>query len=85
MKKEYSLHHTHPQSRFHGGNEVLLPKKFHNAWHTLFGNMRGAEIIVFVREINKRMEYSNKITAHEIVELQKEVKDIGIYEYERGV
>ena len=85
MKKEYSNHHAHPQSRFHGGNEVLLPKKFHSAWHTLFGNMRGREIELFIKQILLTMEYANKITAHDIVQLQEEVKEYGLYEHERGL
>ncbi len=78
-----SNHHSRPQSRFQGGNEVLLPKKFHSAWHLLFGNMRGKEIELFIVEVNKLMEYKDKITAHELEELRKEVKELGIYEYER--
>ncbi len=85
MKKEYSNHHARPQSRFTGGNEVLLPKKFHSAWHLLFGNMCGREIELFIKEVNKLMLIKDKITAGELEEIRKEVKAIGIYEYERGM
>lgn len=81
--KEYSNHHERPRSRFKGGNEVLLPKKFHKSWHELFLNLTEREIELFVKEINVKMKTQKKITPNEIVKIREEIKAIGIYDYER--
>lgn len=89
MKEKFSTHHELPRSRFKGGNEVLLPKLFHTAWHELFLNLQGVEIEMFVGEINWRMKTQKKITAKEIVELRERIKalkpgEVFVYLYMNG-
>ncbi len=81
MKHEYSSHHTFPQSRFEDSSEVLLPKKFHQAWHTLFLNLTGREIIHFIERLNILMEMKDKITAGELEQLRNEIKAMKIYQW----
>lgn len=53
-KNDPSKHHIIPQSRG-GGNEQenvkIFPKRFHNLWHDLFGNLTPLESIQFIREV----------------------------------
>jgi hypothetical protein len=78
-KHEYNSHHVFPSSRYEDDNQVLLPKKFHTAWHTLFGNMTGREIIHFIERLNILMSLKDKITAGELEQLRQEIKAMKIY------
>jgi hypothetical protein len=81
LKKEYSSHHIFPQSRFDDENTVLLPKKFHTAWHTLYLNLTGREIIYFTERLNILMMVKSKITAGELEQLRNEIKAMKIYQW----
>jgi len=53
-KNEPSRHHVIPESRGGGsnkGNIKILPKKFHDTWHNLFGNLTPLEAIRFIKEV----------------------------------
>jgi hypothetical protein len=80
-KHEYSQHHIFPQSRFDDENTVLLPKKFHTAWHTLFLNLTGREIMHFIERLNILMMLKSKITAGELEQLRNEIKAMKIYRW----
>lgn len=81
MKKEHSSHHVFPQSRFKDSHEVLLPKKFHSAWHTCFANLTGKEIVYFIERLNILMQIKTKITAGELEQLREETKAMKIYQW----
>ena len=44
------------------GNTVLLPERFHNAYHTLFFNLTPTETIEFILWLNSEMWSRQKIT-----------------------
>ncbi len=48
-----TLHHIRPQSRGgkDGNNLVTLPEKFHQALHTMFGNLTPEESVRFIEEV----------------------------------
>jgi len=74
MKKHGSGHHF-PVCRSRGGERtVLIPKTFHQAWHTLFENLNADEVIYFLGEIMYLMETQNRVSSEEIEKLRKEVK-----------
>jgi len=81
VKHEHSNHHVFPQSRFFASDEVLLPKKFHTAWHTVFGNLVGREIVYFVERLHILMVLKEKITAGELEQLRNEIKAMKIYQW----
>ncbi len=85
MGKEYarSAHHNIPSSRSKFGREVILPKKFHSAWHTLFGNLYEREIELFVQEINDLMDEVEEITNQDLAKLREEIKGMDLYEYQK--
>lgn len=70
----YTEHHWPPRSR--GGTETTeLPKAFHQAWHVLFQNMTGEEIKLFIIDMLILFEQKDKITAGELHDLRKEIKE----------
>ncbi len=62
---EYDCHHVLPRSRdprneyFKDDQIVELPKKFHAAWHVLFANLYGDEIILFLTEVFTVLEFKS--------------------------
>mgnify|MGYP000128986229 CR=1 FL=1 len=72
----YTEHHHPPKSR--GGTKTVeLPENFHDAWHTLFENLKGKELLKFIVRIHQLMDRQDKITSKEIYDLQQEVKEDG--------
>lgn len=72
MAHQYSAHHRIPSSR--GGKEtVLIPDKFHEAWHTIFGNLYGDEAIQFIIRLNALFEQEN-VSSAEIDSLRKQCR-----------
>lgn len=78
MKDRNNLHHVRPRSR--GGNNddnvVSLPRKFHETWHYLFGNMTVDEVHRFIDIImqpNRRFSGSDIQAVQNF--LKSEVKD----------
>ena len=72
-----NIHHVTPKSRLKKGEEeqtVQLPELFHTAWHRLFDNLYGKEIIEFVQRFQELMRHKNTITEKEITSLQQEIK-----------
>ena len=53
----YNRHHVTPSSRDHRHPEiktdevVKLPEKFHAAWHGLFANLYGEEVLIFLNKL----------------------------------
>ena len=81
--RKYTRHHVIPFSRYPKNckkekQEVLLPKKFHDAYHTIFANLAPIEAIDFMYWLQKKMWNSKKVTYTEIVEKQEEMKNEGI-------
>lgn len=71
----YNEHHIVPSSR--GGKETVeVHKNFHDAWHTLFGNLYGEEIQLFVKDVQVLFEQKEKINAKELHELREEIKNM---------
>lgn len=72
MKKHsnyLSRHHSIPRSR--GGNDesiVMLPPKFHEAFHYLFGNLTPEEIHIFLEIILEPGTSWNKRQLAELIE-----------------
>ena len=76
--KEYTTHHWKPKSR--GGDDkttVKLPAEFHRAWHALFQNLYGSEIIYFLTLLAEEMRESEKVTSHKISEIRSKAKEGG--------
>ncbi len=86
MGKEYpkSTHHAIPSSRSKFGREVILPKKFHSAWHTLFGNLYGREVELFVREVNELMDTEEEITNQDLAKIREGIKAMELYEFQKS-
>ncbi len=78
-----SSHHVIPSSRSKFGREVIIPDKFHKAWHSLFGNLYGKEIELFIEELNDMMDEYDKITSRDIARLREEIKGMDLYEYQK--
>ena len=73
----YTIHHITPKSRLRKGQKeqtVQLPKLFHSAWHLLFDNLYGQEIIEFIIEFQQKMRCQLLITEVEIMLLQQNIK-----------
>ena len=74
MKNHGSRHHF-PDCKSRGGDRmVTLPRKFHQAWHILFGNLNADEVMYFLNEVMFLMETQNKVSSAEIETLRREVK-----------
>ncbi len=69
---KYTKHHHPPKSRG-GTRKVKLPECFHDAWHTVFQNLKRKELITFIIELLQMMDRKDKITSKEIHELRQEV------------
>ena len=74
MKKHGSGHHFPICKSRHGKRTVVIPKAFHQAWHTLFGNLNADEIPDFLYRIMYMMETQDRVSSEEIEKLRKEVK-----------
>ena len=75
MKKVYSNHHVVPTSRGGGnGKTTLLPKLFHAAWHVVFGNLYGDELLIFVSQVNRLLE-NDTITPAQLNKLREQIKE----------
>ena len=77
VKRHSSKHHVLPRSRCqkrvdkNNDNIVILPDYFHNAWHTLVGNMTTEEAIIFFRLVMMpNISWNNKSLA----KLRDEIK-----------
>ena len=81
--RKTSSHHVIPSSRSKFGREVILPDKFHKALHSLFGNLYGKEIELFVEELNDMMDTQDEITSREIARLRETIKGMDLYEYQK--
>ncbi len=85
MGKEYkrSEHHVIPSSRSKFGKTVILPEKWHKAWHTLFGNLYGREVGLFVQEVNDLMDTQEEVTKRDLARLREQIKGMELYEYQK--
>ena len=80
-KPHGSIHHMRPISR--GGkrtpeNELTIDVDFHNAWHTLFGNLFLDEVITLIEKLwtDKSGRIQEKYLVGEFIENRKgEEKD----------
>ena len=71
----YNHHHIVPKSR--GGRKgkvIEIPVSFHQAWHTLFGNLYGEEVVDFIIWINKMFQEKDILTEQEIEEERTVIK-----------
>ena len=69
----YTEHHHPPQSR--GGTQTTeLPKKFHQSFHVVFHNLKGDELLVFIKDLLILLEEKEKITAGELHDLREAIK-----------
>ena len=87
MPKEYkkSEHHVRPTSRCpHSKKTVILPNKFHSAFHAVFGNLYEQECIIFLQEINALMEEQEEITNKDLARIREEIKAMQIYEFRKN-
>jgi len=69
----YNDHHIIPSSRG-GKRTVRLPEEFHGAWHILFQNMYGEEILLFIKDLQTLFQQKDKVSAREIHDLREEIK-----------
>jgi len=70
---KYVSHHSPPEAR--GGTETVeLPKTFHSAYHTVFQDLKGQELIRFIVELHQLMERQDKVTSREIHDLRQDIK-----------
>ncbi len=85
MKKEVktSTHHVVPSSRSKFGREVILPDKFHKAWHSIFGNLYGREVELFIQEVNDLMDERDEITKRDLARIREDIKGMEMYEYQK--
>lgn len=85
MKKEHrkTKHHVTPSSRSEFGREVILPEKFHTAWHILFGNLYDREVVLFIQEVNKLMDEADEITNKNLANIREEIKGMDLYEFQK--
>jgi hypothetical protein len=73
--REYSKHHIVPRSR--GGRQgrtIKIPATFHDAWHKVFGNLYGEELVEFIREFNELMDKSASISGTSIERLRSKIR-----------
>ncbi len=71
---KYTSHHHPPESR--GGTQTTeLPKKFHQAFHVVFHNLKGDELLVFLKELQMLLERQDKVTAGELHDLREAIKE----------
>jgi len=69
-----SEHHVIPRSR--GGNRTCsIPETFHEAWHTIFQNLKPDEIETFITKLNCLMLTRNEISWEDINFLVNQVKE----------
>ena len=74
-KHGYSSHHVRPKSRGgRNGKQIELPIKFHEAWHTIFGNLYGDETIAFLYWLNAKYEEQDILTEAEMEEERDKIK-----------
>ncbi len=78
-----SSHHAIPSSRSKFGKEVILPEKFHKAWHALFQNLYGREIELFIQEVNDLMDNQEEITKKELSKLREDIKGMELYDFQK--
>ncbi len=83
MEKEHSSHHVIPSSRSKFGREILLPEKFHKAWHSLFGNLYGREVELFIQEVNDLMDTEEEITKRDLARIREQIKGMDLYEFQK--
>lgn len=68
-------HHVIPKSR--GGRKgrvVEIPDYFHKAWHALFENLYGEEVVQFIREVNQLMNETDLITGQQLQQLRSIIR-----------
>jgi ABC-type phosphate transport system auxiliary subunit len=82
-KYEKSSHHVIPSSCSKFGREVILPKKFHSSWHSIFGNLYGREIELFVEEVNSLMDELDEITNQDLAKIRERIKSLKLYEFQK--
>ena len=74
-KSRFTHHHIIPRSR---GVDykvtVLLPEGFHDAFHTIFDNLYGAEIRMFVERLEMMMKEQDSITNADLSKLRYSIK-----------
>lgn len=72
-QRHLSNHHYIPRSR--GGTKtVAIPVKFHQAWHTIFGNLTPDESVFFLIKVIKEMTEREEICETEMETLRKRTK-----------
>lgn len=67
------VEHHHPPKSRGGGKTVELPKTFHEAFHTVFQDLKGRELITFLVRLHQMMDRQDKITSKQIHVLRQEV------------
>jgi len=83
LKNEKSNHHVTPTSRSRFGREVTLPKKFHSAWHVIFGNLYGREAELFIEEVNEMMDFEEEITNDDLRKARERTRGLELYEFQK--
>lgn len=76
-KKKIQRHHVIPRSRYNNKKVVRVPSNFHSAWHIVFENLYGMELLIFVYELSKQMETKHEISSEDIRNLRSEIKEYG--------
>ncbi len=78
--RESNRHHVIPQSRLKDNNTktILIPKTFHDAWHRVFGNLYGQEILEFISEFQKITREKDVINEADIINLWNKVKSLNL-------
>lgn len=72
---KYTRHHVVPKSRSTKAKRtVMLPEKFHDSWHGLFGNLKPHEAVRFLKEFSDLMYSQGRITNSQIQKLREKIK-----------
>jgi hypothetical protein len=70
-----SRHHVRPRSRKGKSNKLVrLPKGFHRAFHEVFGNLYGQEVVLFTKQLNMLMESKKGISGEDLEALRDHIK-----------
>jgi hypothetical protein len=76
--KKITKHHVTPRSRGGTNNDVvLIPNRYHEAWHIFFGNLTSQEAVHFIRVVFPRKESARRgkmWTSGQLYALQLEIQ-----------
>lgn len=67
-------HHIFPKSRFHSHKVIKLPRRLHEAWHDLMGDLTPQEALRFLHTLAKLFDRGGTLTMADIHRLRRQSK-----------